>query len=198
MRAFTRPGEVPAVLRGKEEELGMNFAERRSADSRSRFYWPIRSGERIDVLLRADLEKLTAGHCSYCDGWPLRDSERTPAIDHFEPKSKTPELAFTWTNLYITCNHCNSWKGEKWNVLLLRPDEPGYEFDRYFIYNPVSGHLESNPAAQPRDQQRAALTLEIFRFNEGNKPQMRVFWRKQWQSESSRMPDNGPYRMTVE
>lgn len=54
--------------------------------------------------IRATLESMTTGRqrCMYCE-----DSVATD-IEHFWPKSKFPEWAFSWTNYLLACSGCNS------------------------------------------------------------------------------------------
>ena len=54
--------------------------------------------------VRATLEAMSTGRqrCMYCE-----DSAATD-IEHFWPKSKYPERAFTWINYLLACSCCNS------------------------------------------------------------------------------------------
>lgn len=54
--------------------------------------------------IRAKLEAMATGlqRCMYCE-----DSAATD-IEHFWPKSKYPERAFSWTNYLLACSGCNS------------------------------------------------------------------------------------------
>lgn len=54
--------------------------------------------------VRAVLKAMAGGRerCMYCE-----DNEGTD-IEHFWPKSKFPEKAFSWSNYLLACSHCNS------------------------------------------------------------------------------------------
>jgi uncharacterized protein (TIGR02646 family) len=54
--------------------------------------------------IRSKLRSMAPGleRCMYCE-----DSAATD-IEHFWPKSKYPERAFTWTNYLLACSCCNS------------------------------------------------------------------------------------------
>lgn len=54
--------------------------------------------------VRAVLRRMAAGRerCMYCE-----ENEGTD-IEHFWPKSKHPEKAFSWLNYLLACSHCNS------------------------------------------------------------------------------------------
>lgn len=104
MRPFVR-GSAPGFFAEAEQvRLNEQFAVARACDPTHRFRWPVGLGER----LRSALEALTQSHCSYCDGFPLRERERTPQVDHFRPKGRTEfvRLAFACSNLYLACGHC--------------------------------------------------------------------------------------------
>lgn len=56
---------------------------------------------------------------------------------------------------------------------LLRPDEVGFSFDRFYIYNFRNGELQPNPQGCEIDQRRAALTIANFKLNQGGRPAAR-------------------------
>ncbi len=84
-------------------------------------------------------------------------------------------LAVNWSNLYVACGHCNDFKLEKWDPMLIAPDEADFRFGRYFSFESDTGRIEPNPAASPGDMARAEATIGIFGFNQGSKPQPRKF-----------------------
>ena len=60
------------------------------------------------------LEKLFRGKCAYCEWKPGAGSSWD--VEHFRPKGRVAEraehpgyywLAYTWTNLYFSCQMCN-------------------------------------------------------------------------------------------
>ncbi|MEQ1571074.1 MAG: retron system putative HNH endonuclease [Myxococcota bacterium] len=144
------------------------WVERRAANPGARFTWPAQVNRRLLPTLMA----MTSEHCAYCDGWPL-DVTGEPTIDHFRPKSEHPDHAYRWANLFPACERCQRAKGSRWEIQLLKPDEPDYTFDRYFRYVYATGRIEPNPQASPEDQQRAARTVALFDLNGGGRPQAR-------------------------
>jgi hypothetical protein len=62
-------------------------------------------------------------------------------------------------------------KREQFSVLMLRPDDISYSFERFFVYNYNLHELEPNPAASYSDQQHAEETIKIFKFNH---PDMKI------------------------
>jgi len=64
--------------------------------------------------VRAALEKLFFDKCAYCETQVSAGSDWD--VEHFRPKGRVAErpthpgyywLAYTWTNLYPSCTHCN-------------------------------------------------------------------------------------------
>jgi uncharacterized protein (TIGR02646 family) len=109
---------------------------------------------------------MTARHCSYCDGYPL-DATGQAEIDHFRPKSQEVfyELVCAWENLFLICSRCNAAKRDRWDPALLRPDDPDYAFERYFLFRFDSGELEPASGIPEDDRHRALRTIEIFDLN---------------------------------
>ncbi len=88
--------------------------------------------------------------------------------------------AYSWRNLYCACNHCQTAKMEIFSEELLRPDDPDYSFDRYFIYNFATHEIEVNPGASPSDQSSAHTTIKIFQFNYLEKTTLRRHAWERW------------------
>lgn len=128
-----------------------------------RFWWP----QDLLAEVRAALARLTQEHCAYCDGgWPLGAASRE-TVDHFLPKSnrRFTREAFAWANLYLACDACQQAKRDTYDELLLRPDEAGYGFDAYFVFNALTGELEANPGASAQARARATRTIAILDLN---------------------------------
>jgi uncharacterized protein (TIGR02646 family) len=118
-------------------------------------------------ILQAALLACNDDHCAYCDGHPLKD-DRGFEIDHFIPKTVEPLKAFTYSNLFPSCNECNK-KGNRYDPKFLKPDEEGYEFEQYFRYDSFTGEILPNESKPLENQKRAKVTLEQFKLNLGNK-----------------------------
>jgi uncharacterized protein (TIGR02646 family) len=150
---------------------------RRAREEAAEFRWPEVDGVALNQLLFPTLRRMTAGHCAYCDHFELGEGSRE-TIDHFRPKSRFPEFAYAWDNLFPACDQCQQHKVEDFHDDLLRPDEPGYRFERYFLFNSHTGMIEINPQASPDDQRRAAFTRVTFGLNQGRRPDARRRWFK--------------------
>ena len=140
--------------------------------------------------LQPVLEKMTANHCSYCDGFPMGVlTERT--IDHFFPRSRFPERAFAWDNLFLACHRCQSRKGQEHDPLLLKPDVRTYRFEKFFIYCTVTGELQPNPSVRPKDQKRARASIALLGLNS---PELRADRKRWFRNQAGRKQDELPYR----
>lgn len=66
-------------------------------------------GEDVRTALIRD----THGKCMYCEG-KMRDVS-FPHVEHYRPKSRFPNLAFSWSNLGLSCQVCNTNKGDSFD-----------------------------------------------------------------------------------
>lgn len=167
-------GDAPETLLRHGPEIARNYAEKRRSNSAHRFRWPHRDGQPLLTVVRAALSAMTDGHCAYCDGFPLNTTSEEQ-VDHFRPASREEfyQLVATWENLFLACHACNKKKLAHWDEALLRPDEPGFTFERFFQYEPETGKLIPAEGAPAEDQHRAETTIRIFRLNRGGIPEAR-------------------------
>lgn len=162
--------EAPRYLIENAARWTASYVARRRADPAYRFRWPeVSDGEVRLPLNRRLLRELlaaTAGHCAYCDGFPMGETSRE-TIDHFRPKGdeRYHHLAFEWQNLFPACDRCQDEKSDEFDDRLLKPDELSYAFDSYFDFNARTGELEPNRRASVEDQERSWLTIATFGLN---------------------------------
>ncbi len=166
MTPTTRPA-APGVLARSAERWTANFLKS------GKFAWPVHEKQRLNWHLLPALRSMTTGHCAYCDCL-VYPSDQPESIDHFRPKSRHPEAAFAWENLFYACARCQSHKAERYVDLLLRPDAVDYAFERYFVFNFSTGEIEVHPGAAQRDQERATVTVELLGFNQHGRPGRRL------------------------
>ncbi len=122
------------------------------------FYW---YGKSDNIL--EELKVQTLNHCAFCDRAMAPIGDADEEIEHFKPKSKFPKLAYEWTNLYPICPKCNKIKGNRFDELLLRPDENNYDFDKWFWYNPLTGELDVK--FENKENKRAEETVKLYGLN---------------------------------
>lgn len=158
--------DAPALLATHGRSIGEDYSARRRENPRYRFQWPRRDGQSVYEVACAALAAMTAGRCSYCDGYPIDDTGEEH-IDHFRPKSRAEfyTLVCDWQNLFLICVACNKAKLDQWDEDLLRPDAAGFAVSRYFMFNASTGEIEPNPRADARNIRRAQRTIEILGLN---------------------------------
>ena len=190
-----RRPEIPAVLREREDAWGQEYEEKRAASPGHRFQWKTLEGKPVNQHLLPQLQRMTAHHCAYCDGFPLGPFARE-TIDHFRPKSRFPRDAYRWQNLFLACDVCQDAKGESFDAAVLKPDVDDYAFDRYFLFNVRTGEIEPNPAGTTQDEQeRARKTIEWLGLNSHSRPQYRrTVYEYEYCADRRRDPETMPYR----
>lgn len=165
MRKFERIAE-PDFLAGKSEEWGLEWERRRNENPKAQFHWHKLDGEPVNQRLLRLLKVQTQDHCSFCDNFPVSPPS-IDTIEHFRPKATFPKEAYRWANLYFCCMHCQQ-KRDNFDEALLQPDAIEYGFDRYFRWDFTRGTIEVNEQASIEDQNRAAVTIRVYRLNEGH------------------------------
>lgn len=148
------------------------------------FQWPKVRGKRVNLDITNALEAMTLGHCSYCDGYPLKPLKAN-TIDHFRPKEHYRHLALAWRNMFVACPACQSSKSDWWHAKLLRPDARRYSCERFFLVDQATGTLEVNPGASAADQSRARKTIELLGLNDHDRPTDRLRALRQFSSLAS-------------
>lgn len=142
----------------------------KNSDKKS-FNWHQYQNEKVSDILVKNLSLLTNYHCSYCDLFPVEKGADKPSIDHFKPKSTYEDLAYEWTNLFLACYSCQSYKLEKYpDIEPLKPDESYYTFDEYFEIDFHSGKINPNSCKSKDEQEKARVTIDLFGLNNDSRP----------------------------
>ncbi len=127
---------------------------------------------------------MNQGHCSFCDAFPLIGSSKEP-IEHFRPKSDPQfrHLAYAWSNLYYSCECCQSHKGERWDDTheLVSPDAADYECFSYFEFDFLTGEMRPNSKASDLKQARAQTTIEHYGLDHQDRRDRRQRVLREWQ-----------------
>ena len=165
MRKFQRAAE-PEFLAAVWEKWGLEWERRRAANANAAFHWHQVDGERVNQKLLPTLKAQSQDHCSFCDNFPVSPPS-IDTIEHFRPKALYPREAYRWTNLYFCCMHCQQ-KNDGFDEAALQPDAIDYHFEHYFRWDYTLGRIEVNERASPQDQQRARVTIRLYRLNEGH------------------------------
>ncbi len=164
----------PECLIQKAEEWTTNFIDKRKIKSEY-WNWHKYHNETVNSILIKELEKTSKKHCSYCGIYPLEKNNIRPTIDHFKPKSKFPELAFEWTNLFMSCDSCQEIKKGMYpiNPEPLKPDSCHYHFDYWFDIDFDTGDIISNIERTENERRIAIETIKWLGFNNENRPEAR-------------------------
>jgi uncharacterized protein (TIGR02646 family) len=159
LRKLERP-EAPESLRTGAPQWTEEFVARRLENPKHRFSW--RSDDCYQQIRRT-LSTMTAAHCAFCDGPIGVESRET--VEHFKPKSRFPELAYEWTNLFPCCDMCQSNKRESFDPDLIKPDLAEYAFEHYFVANYKTGEIEASPARGDEFKRAAEITIAMYGLN---------------------------------
>lgn len=192
MRKFERR-VAPDCLQENADVWNAEFAAKRAADPKATFRW------RNDDCYQTFRKVLTASSqecCAFCDV-PLGPGS-LETVEHFRPKSKFPELAYHWENLFPCCDVCQNIKGEDFDEALLKPDASDYTFERYFLANGRTGALEIPASNSPEDQKRAEITCSIYGLNTPARCKARRRELKKYRDRSSNDLDDYEYRFFLQ
>jgi uncharacterized protein (TIGR02646 family) len=91
----------PEILQRKKEEWLARFLNKRAKGTAR----PDPSKYAHEDI-KAALQRMSHGKCFYCES-KLDDGGQ---VDHYVELADDPALAFTWTNLYLSCGPCNQAK----------------------------------------------------------------------------------------
>jgi len=133
--------------------------------------WYTYQGKPVNQHLTPILGEITNNHCSFCDGYPMK--QMVEHIEHFRPKSKFPELSHQWENLFLICEKCNITKGDEFSELLLKPDDEDYSFIKYFTMN-SDGFFEPDITLNENDKKRVEITIKLYGLNDHSRPDERI------------------------
>lgn len=153
-------GREPAVLARNEARWRQALLRARTPRGRERIQRRYQHRTIKQALVAA-----FHGKCAYCESF-IRHAEYGH-IEHFRPRSKYPDLIFSWVNLLLACGVCNGreYKGEEFPLeaeggLLIDPcsEEPAehlvFEYDEGARLASVRGRTE-----------RGQLTVELLGLN---------------------------------
>lgn len=118
--------------------------------------------------IRHQLEQMQGRRCAYCEG---SVDALGSHIEHFRRKGPGhfPELMFTWSNLYWSCDQpdsCGHYKDQgagEYNVANLI--EPCNHDPEAFFRFRTDGTISIRSGLQPSDKHRAEETLRVFNLN---------------------------------
>ncbi len=157
--------EPPDFLLNRWQQWGENWEANLKDAAPTGWNWRQVGNVRVNHRLLPLLKAQAQDHCSFCDAFPVSPPSNE-TIEHFRPKSRFPRQAWEWENLFFCCDFCQTQKGERWEEALLKPDEPDYAFERYFMSDYTNGELLVRPDLSPTETERAHCTIEIYALND--------------------------------
>ncbi len=146
-------GTEPAGFTQRAQNWWARFNAERIDDDKltiSKFW------NKVRREVQADAEQLylrSHGKCAFCES--RMADVANPHVEHYRPKSKFPELAFTWNNWLLSCKRCND---KKWVHFPMCDTEP-------CLIDPASEnpevHIEFKGYMPIPKTQRGAKTIEL-------------------------------------
>jgi uncharacterized protein (TIGR02646 family) len=106
---------------------------------------------------QSDLIERIGDYCSYCE----RQIETHLAVEHIQPKSRTPDLGNEWTNFLLACVNCNSCKGAQAIVLeqYFWPDTD----NTFLAFDYLEGGIVTpHPKLDAADAIKSQSTITLF------------------------------------
>jgi uncharacterized protein (TIGR02646 family) len=194
MKKQIRPDE-PQVLRENAAKWNEQWSTLKSGNHKARFSWYQINGRSAREWILPVLRVMNQAHCSFCDSFPLEGSSNEP-IEHFKPKSdqRFYNLAYTWDNLFYSCEFCQNSKRERWDDDLIAPDAVDYEFSKYFVFDFATGAISPNLSALPRDQVRAQTTIDYYDLDTDSRRRGRLMEARIWCDSTAQLLDYFAYR----
>jgi len=165
--------ERPECLVKKSKDWTKKLIEKRKI-KKNYWNWHRYNNKNVEHILIENLSVLTNFCCSYCGIYPLMQNVGSRSIDHFKPKSKFPELAFEWTNLFVVCEDCQKIKKDSYpQIEPIKPDNLEYDFDYWFEINWKNNFIEPNKIRNDTEKNIAQTTIEWLGLNKGFRPKIR-------------------------
>ena len=100
--------------------------------------------------------------CCYCEVYCKT------TVDHFAPKSESPELVYEWLNLVNCCGPCNQAKGTfSFDLNISHPSVPGdrYSPENIYEYDLLTGHIMVKKSLPPAQFRLATKFLSKLKIN---------------------------------
>ena len=118
---------------------------------------------------RADLGARSGNICWYCER--QCDAETyivvlLPTVDHFQPISKFPRLAYAWSNWVFSCDRCNQNKGDYWpETGFIDPSDPvvAERPEQYFDFD--AGDIVPKNGLSDVARRKALNTIDRLQLN---------------------------------
>jgi hypothetical protein len=128
---------------------------------------PTREEFRRKNFWRDALPQLKAAYnsiCAYSSCWVPNNC----SVDHFQPKSTHPHLAYEWSNYRLAHDRINSNKGDSTDVL-----DPFHIQLGWFILDTASLWVKPEPSLPQNILDAVQRTIDVLRLNDDTWVEMR-------------------------
>lgn len=153
------PRPEPADFAVKVRLPGQNYLAKVPAPNLSQFkkhnYWKFALGS---------LKTAYGSVCAYSSFWMPSNC----SVDHFQPKSVCPDLAYEWTNYRLANDKINANKGNSIEIL-----DPFYVQDGWFILDFATLWVTPEPSLSDNVKKPIQKSIEVLRLNDDQWVQMR-------------------------
>ena len=163
------------VKRGPEPD-GLERIRARNTPRWIRYYGSGKGVKPTDSRWRDfsdDLADAFHGLCGYCENICRGE------VDHFRPKTRNPDLVYSWSNWVFACHDCNHAKGDKWpprgyvdpcaGSRSVRPEH-------FFSFDILTGEILPKEGLTPARRRKAQSTIDDLRLNEWHQLRKRLVW----------------------
>ena len=193
MRKLHRP-DPPHQFAENCEMWNQQWTALRSRNPSAQFSWYVVNGVSARDMILDVLRDMTKVHCTFCDCFPLSDRSSVP-IEHFYPKSHPDHVAkaYDWGNLFYCCDKCQKSKLERFDPLILKPDDLDYGFSDFFEFDYTTGAITALA-----ENQRATTTIEIYQLDSSERRKYRKKALRDWTRLFDEDIDDHPYRDYIE
>ena len=120
-----------------------------------------------------DLRRVFCGICAYCE------TRCRGEVEHFHPKSKSPELVYVWSNWLFACHDCNFSKGKRAAGGTYVNPCARFWFghpERYFTFNTKTGRICPQKGLNQGSKEKAQRTICDLRLNDPHHMKNRGEW----------------------
>jgi uncharacterized protein (TIGR02646 family) len=158
-----QPHPEPANFDLKVRQPGQRFlsSNPHPRDWTNQEYWREVNGE---------FHELYGGICAYCAHWMSRDVSIS-TIDHYQPKSRRPDLAYDWSNFRLAAPRYNSRKGTHQDVL-----DPFLIQEDWFVLEIPSLMVRPNAVLPPKIADQVQKTIDRLRLCDQISVKARLDW----------------------
>lgn len=161
------PQSEPADFDANIRQKGLNWLVKKGIDLGS----PAPDNFEFNPLWRECLDAMYESYARVCayGGFYIEKVTGAPTVEHFAPKSKTPRLAYEWSNYRMVCSLLNGRKKDYEDVL-----DPFALPPETFHLNLATGAIFPNPNLAGPARLAALATIKRLKLDNAECRQRRI------------------------